>query len=256
MRNLLTLFSIFFISAFAQDYSPSTHTYSKGDLHFQILYPKGFSEEKSYPLILFLHGAGERGSDNKSQLVHGASLFKDSIMKFPAIVVFPQCPENDYWAAVQIRRDENGKRIFNFDPDEPPTRAMEGVISLLDYMVAQPHIDESRIYVGGLSMGGMGTFDIVYRRPDMFAAAFPICGGGSPDHVERYARNTDFWVFHGARDDVVDPQLSQDMVQALQQAGGEVQFTLYPNANHNSWDSAFAEPQLLPWIFSKKKSNN
>ena len=104
-------------------------------------------------------------------------------------------------------------------------------------------------------MGGMGTFEILYRKPETFAAAFAICGGGNAETVSKYASNTPLWVFHGAKDDLVDPQLSIAMVSADLKAGGKPNFNLYADANHNSWDSAFAEPQLLPWLFSKSKLN-
>ncbi|MCB0470047.1 MAG: phospholipase, partial [Flavobacteriaceae bacterium] len=105
----------------------------------------------------------------------------------------------------------------------------------------------------GLSMGGMGTYEILSRKPDMFAAAFAICGGGNPELTENYATKIPMWIFHGAKDDVVNPQLSIDMVSAILKFGGKPNFTLYADDNHNSWDSAFAEPELLLWLFSKTK---
>lgn len=105
----------------------------------------------------------------------------------------------------------------------------------------------------GLSMGGMGTFEIISRKPDMFAAAVPICGGARPETAKNFASKVNLWVFHGAKDDVVPPQKSEVMVEAIKKANGNVKFTLYPNANHNSWDSTFAEPELLKWLFSNTK---
>ena len=104
----------------------------------------------------------------------------------------------------------------------------------------------------GLSMGGMGTFELVRRKPGVFAAAIPICGGANPATAKQL-RKTTWWVFHGAKDDVVLPGFSENMVAALKKAKANVQFTLYPNANHNSWDPAFAEPNLLRWLFAQKK---
>jgi predicted peptidase len=106
----------------------------------------------------------------------------------------------------------------------------------------------------GLSMGGMGTFEILARNPEMFAAAVPICGGGNPEMADRYATSTAIWIFHGAKDNVVAPEFSTTMLQAIQNAGGQPAITIFPDANHNSWDPAFAEPELLPWLFSKSKS--
>lgn len=229
---------------------------SKGiQLPYRILYPKNFNSSKKYPLILFLHGSGERGSDNEKQLTHGAKLFaSDSVMeKYPAIVVFPQCPADSYWANVDIVNQSDGNRAFDFPAKGKPTPAMAAVIELLDSLVRLSYVDRNRLYVGGLSMGGMGTFELLARKPKMFAAAFPICGGGSPKNVNRYAKRVKMWVFHGEADNVVPVYHSQRMVDAIKQAKGDVRFTVYPGVGHNSWDNAFAEPELLPWLFSKSK---
>ena len=223
-------------------------------LKFRILLPKDFSLDQQYPLVLFLHGAGERGNDNISQLIHGSKLFADETNRetYPAIVIFPQCPREDYWSNATV--DRSTKPIsLTYPLDAPPTTSMKMVIELMDHMSKKEYVKSEQIYVGGLSMGGMGTFEILYRRPEMFAAAFAICGGGNPEGVKEYANKTDLWVFHGAKDDVVNPQLSIDMVSAYLKAGGKPNFTLYADDNHNSWDSAFAEPKLLPWLFSKSK---
>jgi predicted peptidase len=223
-------------------------------LPYRLLLPKNFDATKEYPLVLVLHGAGERGNDNEAQLVHGAKLFvQDSVRdRFPAIVVFPQCPRAGYWAPVQFGQENGGRRTFGYPPDAPATRPMQLVMQLLDTLNQQYSLDDDRMYVGGLSMGGMGTFDLVARKPRTFAAAFPICGGGAPEHAKAL-RRTKWWVFHGDADAVVPWQLSEIMVAAIkQQRRASVKFTLYPGVNHNSWDNAFAEPQLLPWLFAQK----
>jgi predicted peptidase len=220
-------------------------------LPYRILYPEGYTGGKSYPLLLFLHGAGERGNDNQLQLVHGAKLFlKPEIRaKYPAIVVFPQCPKDQYWARVE--RDP--ERIdWAFPLYETPGKPMRLVMELVDMLVNDTKTDASRMYVGGLSMGGMGTFELLSRMPSRFAAAIPICGGGNPLTVPLYARNTALWVFHGDADAVVPVHLSRKMVEAAQQAGGQVRYTEYPGVNHNSWDNAFAEPELLSWLFEHR----
>ncbi|SFZ94318.1 Phospholipase/Carboxylesterase [Flaviramulus basaltis] len=224
-------------------------------LQYRMLLPKNFSEEKQYPVVLFLHGAGERGSNNESQLVNGSKLFLNDMNRgaFPAIVIFPQCPKEGYWSNAEL--DRNTKPIsFNYPVKEEPTKSLNLVMDLMDNYLEKPFINKEKIYVGGLSMGGMGTFEILSRKPDMFAAAFAICGGGNPESVMEYANKTDLWVFHGANDDIVDPQLSVSMVSAYLKAGGKPNFTLYANDNHNSWDSALAEPELLTWLFSKSKN--
>ncbi|MEW4924865.1 alpha/beta hydrolase-fold protein [Algibacter sp. 2305UL17-15] len=223
-------------------------------LQYRMMMPKDFDASKQYPVVLFLHGAGERGSDNKAQLVHGSKLFasEDNRTNFPAIVIFPQCPKNSYWANATVDRTSRPIKL-EFPLDIAPTKPLELVMELMDNMAAKPYVDASKIYVGGLSMGGMGTFEIVYRKPGFFAAAFSICGAGNPEATKVYAKTTPFWVFHGANDDVVNPQSSVKMIDAILEHGGKPNFILYAKDNHNSWDSAFAEPDLLPWLFSNKK---
>lgn len=226
----------------------------KDTLNYRILLPKQFDETKQYPLVLFLHGGGERGNDNIKQLTLGSSLFlnRKNRRKFPAIVIFPQCPENDYWARATIDRTIR-PYAMDFPLDSIPTKSLSLVMRLMEDMASKPFVKSDQIYVGGLSMGGMGTFEILYRKPKMFAAAFAICGGGNVETVSQYATSIPIWVFHGANDDIVDPQLSIAMVGANLKAGGKPNFNLYSTDNHNSWDSAFSEPYLLPWLFSKSK---
>jgi predicted peptidase len=219
------------------------------------MYPSDFDETGKYPLLLFLHGAGERGSDNEKQLVHGASLFADPAIRkeYPAIVVFPQCAEDDWWARTEESRDQDGKRIFTFYSKGSPNPSMRLVLGLLDELVKAAYTDSDRLYLGGLSMGGMGTFDLLTLRPKTFAAAFPICGGGNPRKTRKISRVTSFWIFHGAEDEEVDPKYSETMAEALEKHKGKVKLTIYPGIGHNSWDDAFAEPELLPWIFSNRR---
>lgn len=235
-------------------YSYETHIVGADTLKYRILLPDNFSEDKEYPIVLFLHGAGERGNDNKKQLVHGSSLFLNQKARdsFPAIIIVPQCPKTDYWS--KLEADRSVKPIkFKYKYDEAPTNAMNLVMDLMDKIVAESYAKTDQVYVMGLSMGGMGTFEIVHRKPEMFAAAIPICGGGDPKSVSNYAKTIPLWVFHGAKDDVVDPNLSIDMVSAILKEGGFPKFTLYDFANHNSWDPAFAESELLSWLFSNIK---
>jgi predicted peptidase len=252
---LISFLTVFQIQA--QDlslYQKKWFVANNDTLPYRLLLPQDFQPNKKYPLILILHGAGERGSDNEKQLVHGADLFlNDTIRKnFPAIVVFPQCSENSYWSNVKTTTDSTGKRTFNFQTDGEPTIAMRLLQRLVTSLTDNYPIDRKRMYVGGLSMGGMGTFELVRRNPLTFAAAFPICGGANPQSANKLTK-TAWWIFHGAKDDVVPPYLSEQMVEALKKQKAEVLFRLYPEANHNSWDSAFAERDLLPWLFSHYK---
>jgi len=231
------------------------HFISENDtLNYRILYPENFSEEKEYPVVLVLHGAGERGNDNEAQLVHGSGLFlKAEIRKeFPAIVIFPQAPKDDYWAKVEVKRDTMPFQ-FDFKNKEKPTKSLDLVMKLMDSLVAKKFVNDKQVYVGGLSMGGMGTYEILYKKPEMFAAAFAICGGANPEIASDYQDGLNIWIFHGEKDDVVPSELSKDMARAINHHGGNAKLSLYPNDNHNSWDSAFAEPYLLSWLFSIQK---
>ncbi len=259
MKKLVALFAavILFLAANAQDYNLyEKHLYiSKGDtLPYRLLLPKNYDPAKKYPLVFFMHGAGERGNDNEKQLTHGAKLFlKDSVRdQFPAIVVFPQCPANSFWANIDVKTDDKGNRSLVFPADTLPTVAMRLANELVHKIIKEYPVAKKQVYVMGLSMGGMGTFEMVRRNPKLFAAAMPICGGSNTANASKLTR-TKWWVFHGGKDNVVPPQLSKDMVDALRDAGASVKFTLYPEANHNSWDNAFAEPTLLTWLFSVKK---
>jgi predicted peptidase len=258
MKKYLILVLIGFINvAQAQDvslYQKQLYISGTDTMPYRLLFPHNYDAEKKYPLVFFLHGAGERGNDNELQLVHGAKLFlKDEVRKnFPAIIVFPQCSANSFWANVDFKMDSSGKRIFSFPEAGEPTIAMKLAQELLMKIIKTYPVEKKQIYVGGLSMGGMGTFEIVRRNPKLFAAAIPICGGGNIATAS-VLKKTKWWVFHGAKDDVVPPKLSEDMVDALKKRKADVKFTLYPEANHNSWDAAFAEPDFLSWLFAQKK---
>jgi len=247
----------FIIQGFAQQselFAKEQFIQEKDTLLYRIMLPNNFDASKTYPLVLFLHGAGERGSDNQKQLTHGSSLFASEANreKFPAIVVFPQCPKNDYWANAEVDRSTKPLTL-KFPETLEPTTAMVLAMGLLDELLAKAYVNKDQVYIGGLSMGGMGTFEMLHRKPTIFAGAFAICGAGNPEFASDYAKQTALWVFHGANDDVVNPQASVDMVSGILKYGGKPNFSLYAKDNHNSWDSAFAEPELLTWLFSNSK---
>ena len=224
------------------------------ELPYRILYPQNYDSTRQYPVLLFLHGAGERGSDNQSQLIHGGKLFlqPENRSDFPAIVIFPQCPADNSWSAALRRVNrETGERIFDYStaPSWPLTAAAGIVQQLLDEKKADP----KRVYITGLSMGGFGTFEMVHRYPHLFAAAAPICGGGDVKAYDKRVKNIPFWVFHGSEDAVVLPKHSREMVDKLKQLKAKVRYTEYPGVRHDSWTNAFAEPDYLKWIFSQRK---
>ncbi|WP_299154777.1 alpha/beta hydrolase-fold protein [uncultured Christiangramia sp.] len=259
MKFKLTLLACFFsLVSFAQDRSEykKEHFISGADtLNYRILFPKNFDKEKQYPLLLVLHGAGERGNNNESQLVHGGDLLlKDSVREqFPAIVIFPQAPKDDYWARVEVNRDVKPFE-FDFKNQEESSKSLTLVMNLMDEMVNEKFVNNYQVYVGGLSMGGMGTFEIIYKKPEMFAAAFAICGGANTEIAQEYPDNFNIWLFHGEKDDIVLPKYSKSMAREINHYGGNAKLSLYPNDNHNSWDSAFAEPFLLKWLFSHSQN--
>jgi predicted peptidase len=258
LKTTLTLLLLSITAiALAQDkglYEKKTFIRNNDTLRYRILYPEGYDPAQKYPLILLLHGAGERGNDNEAQLTHGAGLFTDPTNRkaYPAIVIFPQCAKNDFWA--RIDRDPNRKDSLNglYFPSDRPIGTSLGLVSqLMDSMATL--VNKKKIYIGGLSMGGMGTFELLWRKPGFFAAAFPICGGGNPGQVKEYGRKFPIWVFHGDQDNVVVPANSRIMVNALRAAKARVNYTEYPGVGHNSWDNAFKEPDLLKWLFAQKK---
>ena len=208
-------------------------TSSEGSLLYRLLLPEQYDESRTYPLIIVLHGAGERGSNNEAQLVHGSQMFTDpgNRKKFPAILVFPQCPAEDYWSSVRIDRATTPLAL-EFDYTRPATAPLRLTMMLIDELIKTEAVDTRRIYITGLSMGGMGTFEAVHRYPETFAAALPICGGGD---VQNYKKvRTPFWVFHGSDDAVVDVNHSRAMVARLKELKMKVKYTEYAGVNHNS----------------------
>lgn len=238
----------------AQDfkkYDKGSFIDGKDSIAYRILLPENFDAKQKYPVLFFLHGRGESGNDNAKQLINGGKLFlkPENRKQFPAIIVFPQCPENDYWANVKITADEHGKRGFDFQTGGKPTKVMKALLGMIDNFLDKPYVDKNRVYIGGLSMGGMGTFEVLRRKPKLFAAAFTICGADNIANVDRY-KKVPLWIFQGGKDDVVNPEYSTAIANQMKIIGKEVKFTLYPDANHNSWDAAFGEPRFLQWLFA------
>ena len=245
------LFSLEFVAA-QDEYERSVFVSSSGDsLNYRLLEPEVMQAGEKYPLVLFLHGAGERGNDNEKQLTHGGEKFLNPVKreKNPAFVLFPQCPESGYWAY------EN--RPQSFIPTQMPVgkempSVFQAVKELLDMYLANPQVDKSRIYIMGLSMGAMGTYDMVSRFPDIFAAAVPICGTVNPTRLSA-ARNVAFRIFHGDADDVVPVAGSRQAYKVLKAAGASVEYIEFPGCNHGSWNPAFNYPDFMKWLFTQKK---
>ncbi len=205
-------------SRFGQDHNLFEEKYfQKGDniLPYRILYPLQYDKNKKYPVVVFLHGAREKGNDNLIQLELGASLFlQDTIRKkYPAIVIFPQCPRNDGWVYFEDKRDSAGnliEMIFPFYKKAATPAAL--VKDVLDSLLMTGIADSSRMYIGGLSQGAMGVYDLLGRYPDYFTAAFPICGAGNANLTKHYAGKVSLWIFHGEKDDIVKPEYSRTFI--------------------------------------------
>ena len=243
------LLSVGLLTAQNDLYQKKMYIHKTDTLRYRIMYPMNYDESKKYPLVIVLHGSGERGNDNEKQLVHGASLFANTENRrnFPAIVIFPQCPSNGFWAPVSW---ENNK--FSYVMKSKPTEPMQLVIRLIKDLVKTKAVDSKRMYVTGLSMGGMGTFDLICRYPNIFAAAAPICGGVN---IERLAKikNMPVRIYHGAADNIVPPAHSEEAYKKLISEGStKAKLILFQGVGHDSWTNTFAEPDFLTWMFSNK----
>ncbi len=262
MKKLAALLLLFFSlrQARPQDFSAYQNGIFSGkesELKYRILFPASFDSSKKYPLIIFLHGAYEKGTDNEAQLRIGGLYFlkEENRRKFPAIVLFPQCPPNDLWTYFETDIDSAtglAKRWY-FPFRKQPTQTTLLLKRLLDSLLTQKYADPTKVYIGGLSQGGMGVYDLITRYPDTFTAAFPICGAGPVNKCERFASKVAVWIFHGAADDIVPVRFSRDYFKKLQKKGADVRYSEYPGVFHNSWNNAFAEKDLLVWLFSKTK---
>src|SRR5262245_15095182 len=216
-------------------------------LPYQLLKPLAVEEGKKYPLVIFLHGAGERGTDNDKQLVHGVPQFavEQNRKKYPCFLIAPQCPEGKRWVEVDWGSDSH------IQPKEPG-EAGRLTLELIDQAMKELPIDPDRVYLTGLSMGGYGTWDLLARRPDLFAAAAPVCGGAD-EGTAATIKDIPVWAFYGAKDTAVKPARSRNMIAALEKAGGKPKYTEYPDVGHNSWDNAYKDPMFYEWLFGQSK---
>jgi predicted peptidase len=219
---------------------------------YQVYVPANWSKHEKWPVVLFLHGAGERGDDGVLQTDVGIGhAIRERASRFPLIIVMPQCRKDNAW----VHEDMQAQAL-----------------AALEQSIHEFHGDRNRIYLTGISMGGYGTWDLADKNPGKFAALVPICGGihgpklfpqlhvglvDDPKISDAYAETarrvgkTPVWVFHGAADDTVPVEESRKMVQALRAAGANVRYTEYPGVGHNSWDSAYAEPELVSWLLAR-----
>jgi predicted peptidase len=199
----------------------------KVKLKYLLALPEGYdSSSKSWPLVLFLHGAGESGNDLAMVKKNGPPKLVDKGKTFPFILVSPQSPGRGW------------------NPDT--------LDALLDDVISKYRVDKDRVYLTGLSMGGFGTWALAAAHPEKFAAIAPICGGGNAKDASKL-KDLPIWVFHGAKDKTVPIARSEEMVKAIKDAGGDPKFTVYPDAGHDSWTASYDNPELYEWLLAQKR---
>ena len=236
-------------------YQKKTFSYRRDYvLPYRLLEPLDKDPKATYPLVIVLHGAGEKGDDNGRQLLNGGDVFAslDNRLRFQSYVVFPQCPKPDNWTTFGYLKNP-GEEIQLGRYEKKAATPLLATLALVDRLVAEHRIDKNRVYIVGLSMGGFGTLEAISTRPNLFAAAVPICGGGDTTACDRYARKVPVWLFHSQDDAVVPVVLSRAVANRLRALGAEPQYTEYENAGHTSWREAFADPRLLAWLFDQKR---
>ena len=237
------------LSAQSNRFSAGKFGNANGDtLLYRQLFPDANPKAK-YPLVIFLHGSGERGKDNEAQLKWGAMQFATDQFMFqhPSIVIAPQCPEGQQWS--NFKRTANSTDI-QLLPN--PSKPMELLLGLIKNAIQKLPVDPNRVYITGLSMGGFGVFDAITRAPELFAAAVPVCGGGDTSMVNSFSK-IPIWMFHGAQDGAVNPQLSMNMAAALFKVGANPGLTMYPTVGHFSWLGAYVDQPMIEWMYGQHK---
>lgn len=238
-------------------YTEGTFRYTGGEYDghpfpYRLLLPaEGGTEREArgegWPLILFLHGAGERGSDNRAQLAYLPTDMASPVNreKHPAFVLVPQCPPDRTWSALSWET-----LTADFTPE--PLHEARAVLGMLGTVLEEHPIDRLRIYLTGISMGGFGCWDLAAREPGRWAAVAPVCGGGEPKNAP-LLKELPIWAFHGALDPLVPAARTRAMIEAIVKAGGSPRHTEFPDVGHDSWTPAYRHPQMLAWLFSQER---
>jgi len=228
-------------------------------LPYRILYPENYDVQKKYPLLIFLHGSGERGNDNEKQLLHGGNwLIKNFRKDNPAIVIVPQCSVESFWANCKretVTINNSTKSNFIFYKDSAATPAMQLLLGLTKNWILSGKIDTQKIYIGGLSMGGMATYEMLIRCPKTFAAAIVICGAVDINWFKAHDEKIPLWLFHGDADAVVSVEYSRQIFSELNDGKRIIKYTEYHDVKHNCWDNVFLNNSLPGWLLSKSVSN-
>ena len=218
------------------------------DLPYRLFVPPDCTPDRPCGLLLFLHGAGERGTDNQAQLKNDALAWTAQRAQagYPTVVVYPQCPIDRQW--VEAPWTDGSYSVAK----TPISQPMAAVMQLLDALQNEFPIDAKRLLVTGPSMGGYGAFDIIARNPELFAGALPLCGGGDPSQAPAL-RTLPIWIFHGDSDPAVPVRGSRQMVRALRDAGGSPQYTEVASGGHNMWNVAYQDLKVLRWLLAQKR---
>jgi predicted peptidase len=219
-----------------------------GVYSYRLMEPAGGQPGERFPLIVYLHGAGERGSDNEEQLRYLPTWMaaEEARAKHPCYLLAPQCRANTYWV-------ETPRAVDRSMPRAEPGPMMQAVLAAIADVVANVPVDENRLYLTGLSMGGYGSWDLGTRAAQRWAAVVPICGGGDELYADRLAK-VPVWAWHGDADDVVPVNRSRTMIDAIRRAGGSPRYTELPGVGHDSWTPAYTSGELLDWLFAQRKA--
>ena len=218
------------------------------EFRYRLMRPAVVEPGTKYPLVLFLHGAGERGDDNEKQLAYLPTWLAEDAWrrKYPCFVLAPQCRTDSRWA------DFNWSDKTSVPQKPQPTADLAAAVAALDAVVKAEPVDPGRVYLTGLSMGGYGSWDLAARMPERFAAVIPICGGGDEATAPKL-KALPIWCFHGDADAVVPVERSRTIVEAVKAAGGNVTYTELEGVKHDSWTPAYRDPATLDWLFRQKR---
>ena len=220
-------------------------------IRYLLFVPKDYKADgQKWPLMLFLHGLGECSNDDLNRAkIHGPAKIVDGRPDFPFVLITPQCPPPPGY--------DSTKPVARTSPEliDLVRRAWkpEELIQLIDHVIAKLNVDSDRAYVTGLSMGGYGTWRLAATYPDRFAAVVPICGGGNPEKMAKPLSKVPIWAFHGAKDTTVPVSESQKMVDAVRREHGDVQLTVYPDVEHNSWAPTYDNQEVYDWLLAHRR---
>lgn len=232
MKKLALLTIVFFSTAvFPQIMKPQQFS-GKVEIPVSFSYleylPDGYTtSDNAFPLLIFLHGSGERGDSLDLVKIHGVPKQIEKGDKFPFIVIAPQCKKDEWWRGPEL-------------------------VALLNHLETKYRVDKSRIYVTGMSMGGYGTWAMALEAPQRIAAIVPVCGGGLPHRICEVG-GVPTWAFHGDKDNVVPITESEKMINATKKCGVEAKLTVYEGGNHNAWDATYSNPEVYKWLLEHRR---